>query len=68
MSCSKMKMFKWNGFRMKTNDGFTLLEVLVALAILAISLAVLLKISAQNANNAAYLRDKTFAHWIALNQ
>jgi general secretion pathway protein I len=48
-------------------QGFTLLEVLVALAILAIGLAALIKVSTFNASNASYLRDKTLAHWVAIN-
>lgn len=48
--------------------GFTLLEVLVALAVLAIALAGLVKASGDNAVNGAYLRDKTFAHWVAMNR
>lgn len=48
--------------------GFTLLEVLVALAVLAIALAALVKGGGENASNAAYLRDKTIAHWVAINR
>ncbi len=47
--------------------GFTLLEVLVALAVLAIALTSLLKGVFGNAANEAYLRDKTFAQWVAMN-
>lgn len=47
--------------------GFTLLEVLVALAVLAIALAALIKGGADNARAAAYLRDKTLAQWVAMN-
>lgn len=47
--------------------GFTLLEVLVALAILAIALSAIIKVTAENAENASYLRDKTLAHWVAMN-
>jgi len=52
---------------MKYKQGFTLLEVLVALAILAIALAAAMKVSIENAENASYLRDKTLAHWVAMN-
>ncbi len=48
-------------------NGFTLLEVLVALAVLTIALAALIKGTADNAKNAAYLRDKTLAHWVGMN-
>ena len=47
--------------------GFTLLEVLVALAILAIALAAVIKTTTENAENARYLRDKTLAQWVAMN-
>jgi general secretion pathway protein I len=47
--------------------GFTLLEVMVALAVLAIALAAMIKGVSDNANNAAYLRDKTFAQWVGMN-
>jgi general secretion pathway protein I len=48
--------------------GFTLLEVLVALAILAIALASLIKVSANQTLNTEHLRDKSLAHWVAMNQ
>ena len=48
--------------------GFTLIEVLVALAIAAIGLASVLAVVGNSSRNASYLRDKTFATWIALNQ
>ncbi len=47
--------------------GFTLLEVMVALAVLAIALAALIKGVSENSANAAYLRDKTLAHWVGMN-
>ena len=48
--------------------GFTLIEVLVALAIAAIGLASVLAVVTNSARNAVYLRDKTFASWIAQNR
>jgi general secretion pathway protein I len=53
---------------MKTVRGFTLLEVLVALAVIAIALASIIKVVGTGAANAGYLRDKTFAHWVAANR
>lgn len=48
--------------------GFTLLEVLVALAVLALALGALIKASGANVNNLAYLKNKTLAHWVAQNR
>ncbi len=47
--------------------GFTLLEVLVALAVLAVAMGAVIKSAAQGAANATYLRDQTLAGWVALN-
>ncbi len=52
---------------MKNYNGFTLLEVLVALAILAIAMFAIIKVTAENIENASYLRNKTLAHWVAMN-
>lgn len=51
-----------------TSRGFTLIEVMVALAVVAIGLAAAIRIGASNAANAAYLRDKTLAQWVAENK
>lgn len=48
--------------------GFTLLEILIALAILTIAFASIITVAANQSVNVAYLRDKTLAHWVALNQ
>jgi general secretion pathway protein I len=48
--------------------GFTLIEVLVALAIVAIGMAAVLSTLTSSADTLSYLRDKTFAQWVALNQ
>lgn len=53
---------------MKFISGFTLLEVIIALGILAIAMAAAIKGVGDYTNNAAYLRNRTFAHWVALNQ
>lgn len=51
-----------------SNRGFTLLEVMIALAIIAISLGALLSTSGSQASSAGYLKQKTIAHWVALNE
>ncbi len=49
-------------------NGFTLLEVLIALAILAISLTAMIKASSENTVNTAYMRDKYLASIVAANK
>ena len=53
---------------MRRGRGFTLIEVLVALAIVVIGMAAVLGTLTSSANTISYLRDKTFAQWVALNQ
>lgn len=52
---------------MKHARGFTLMEILVALAVVGIGLAALIGASARATHDAAALRDRTFAGWIAQN-
>lgn len=47
--------------------GFTLLEVLIALAIVALSAGALLGTITSSASNISYLKDKTLSEWVALN-
>ena len=53
---------------MKRRAGFTLLEVLVALAVLAIAMSAIIRAATQSIETAAVLREQTFASWVALNQ
>jgi len=48
--------------------GFTLLEVLIALTVLALSLGAVIQATGDYTVNQAYLRDRTFAEWVARNQ
>ncbi len=47
--------------------GFTLLEVLVALAVLAIAMAALLRVASTSTTTFAELRNRTLAGWVAEN-
>ena len=40
----------------------------MALAVVALALSAIVKAASDNVVNAAYLRDKTLAHWVAMNQ
>ena len=53
---------------MRRLHGFTLIEVLVALAIVAFGLTALFTVTNQTARASTYLREKTLAQWIALNR
>ena len=53
---------------MRHQGGFTLLEVLVALAVLAIAMGAIIHAATQSINTTATLRDRTFAGWVARNQ
>lgn len=50
----------------KLQPGFTLIEVLLALAIIAIALTALLKALAQNVENTQRIKQKTVSHWVAM--
>ncbi len=54
--------------QLRKRDGFTLIEVMVALVIVSIGMLAVIQAVSQSANNGAYLRDKTIAQWVALNQ
>lgn len=47
-------------------DGFTLIEVLIALAVIAIALAALIKASAQDVAHTAQIKDKSISHWVEM--
>jgi prepilin-type N-terminal cleavage/methylation domain-containing protein len=52
----------------RSSGGFTLVEVLVALVVVALGLAALMVAVQGAARTSGYLRDKTLAQWIALNR
>jgi general secretion pathway protein I len=56
------------GRRNKSVFGFTLIELVVALAVLAIGMTAVLHASSQAGYAGAFLKQKTVAHWVASNQ
>ena len=51
----------------RSRRGFTLIEVLAALVIVALGMLGVIEAVTQNARNGTYLRDRTIAHWVAMN-
>lgn len=54
--------------RRRPSAGFTLLEVMVALAIFAVAALALTKVSRNYLAQVDGLNDRTGAHWVAMNQ
>jgi general secretion pathway protein I len=48
--------------------GFTLIEVVVAIAVVALGMMAVFRVVHDTVNNSTYLRDRTFATWIADNR
>tara|TARA_R110002073_G_scaffold25378_1_gene84161 strand:- start:1154 stop:1537 length:384 start_codon:yes stop_codon:yes gene_type:complete len=54
--------------RSRTTQGFTLLEVMIAVAIFAIVSAALIKNATQTVQQTNYIQERSLAYWIAENQ
>jgi len=52
----------------RIQNGFTLVEVLVALAVLTIALSAVMRGLSQSIDTSASLRDRTIALWVAQNR
>lgn len=50
----------------KNEIGLTLIEVLIALAILSIALTAIIKATAQTIQNTLYLQNRTIATWVGM--
>ena len=55
-------------FSRRSNRGFTILEVMIALAIISLSLTIVAISMGGYFSNANALRDRTYASWIAQNK
>jgi len=54
--------------QMTNQRGLTLIEVMVAVAILAFALTALVNMTGQSVNTLSYLEKKTYAQWVAVNK
>jgi len=52
----------------KPSQGFTLIEVIVALAVIALGMGAAMTSVTANISNAAALKERTLAHWVASNK
>lgn len=50
----------------KSLNGFTLIEVLLALVIVAIALTALIKATAQTVTGTQLIKNKTIRHWVSM--
>lgn len=57
-----------NSPRADVQRGFTLLEVLVALAVVAIALGAMIRLMGDSAGAVDRLEQRLFGHWVAMNQ
>ncbi len=65
---AKSLVIATNGFKLCRQSGFTLLEVLVALAILAITMAAVSRTASSSIHHVEALRTRVIADWVAQNR
>lgn len=53
---------------MRQSKGFTLIEVLAALIIVSLGMLAVIRAVSQTVSNTDYLRQKSIAHWVAMNK
>jgi len=51
---------------MNNEKGFTLIEVLLALSVIAIALTALIKATAQTVSTTSRIKEKSISHWVAM--
>ncbi len=49
-------------------QGFTLIEVMVALMVIAVAMSAIVSALGQSVKTAGGLQERTFAHWVAMNK
>lgn len=54
--------------RIKTQTGFTLIETMIALMIVAIALPAMVSLVSIQLESAGSMRDRTYAYWVAQNE
>ncbi|MDD9893410.1 MAG: type II secretion system minor pseudopilin GspI [Gammaproteobacteria bacterium] len=52
----------------RQHKGFTLIEILVALVFIALPMTAIIQTVSNYVYEAAYLKEKTVAHWVAMNK
>ena len=62
------QMYRGISINNRYTKGFTLLEVMVALAVIALALAAATSAVSGNIRNASGLQQRTYAHWVAMNK
>ena len=63
-----MAVLKWCAVMNKKQRGFTLIEIMIALAVLAIAMVAIMRAVTADASNLTYIRDKTLAQWVGINR
>ncbi|MBI2785152.1 MAG: type II secretion system minor pseudopilin GspI [Legionella longbeachae] len=63
---TKNRKFRKKSIVHHHKSGFTLMEVLLALSVIAIALTALLKAISQNVENTRRIKEKTVSHWVAM--
>ena len=62
------RLIQSNGLKFSKHHGFTLIEVMLAMAVFAIAGIALLSAASNNARNIGHLENKMLANWVASNQ
>ena len=68
MKARRQKINRRGRMPNSAGNGFTLVEVLVALAVLTIALAAVMRAMSQSIDTSGNLRDRTIAMWVAQNR